>query len=199
MKLVGGLRRWGVLMPAAFLIGAFGGPALAGHWAANGWQDLHRGYPPKPYGYAEIIEVFGPPCSPRAQFNHTRWRAADTGVYYRFEFHKKLGGIGTRFVSDEGGTSTNLDNDVRGHIGNRHLDQYLRHGIYGYNCRYIRGTTTWSTHAWGIAIDVSSAWEPMGQCYSRVNHHHADIWRDHRWKWGAGWCDAMHFQYANGY
>ena len=187
------------MLPAAFLVGAVGGPALAGHWAANGWRDYHRNYPPRPYGYSEIVDVFGQPCGQRAYNNHSTWRAADNGVYYSFAFHKKLGGVGTAFVNDEGGQSTNLDNDVRGHISNRHLDRYLQSGIWGYNCRYIRGSTSWSTHAWGIAIDVSAAYEPLGQCHSDVNHHHADIWRDHRWRWGLSWCDAMHFQYAAGY
>jgi hypothetical protein len=37
-------------------------------------------------------------------------------------FHRKLGGD----------ASSNLNNDVYGHIQNDHLSPYVRHGIYGY-------------------------------------------------------------------
>jgi hypothetical protein len=36
---------------------------------------------------------------------------------------------------------------VYGHIQNDHLSPYVRHGIYGYNCRAIRGGSAWSTHS----------------------------------------------------
>lgn len=187
------------LVAAAFVVGMAAGPALGGHWAKAGWRDLHTSYPVKPSGYAEIVERFGQPCNANASKISMQWRAADDGVYYTVRFHKKLGGMKTAVVPDQGGTSTNLDNDVRGHIRNAHLDQYALSGIWGYNCRYIAGTTKWSTHAWGIAVDVSSRYEPNGQCTSEVNHHHAPYWKDHRWKWGKSWCDPMHFQYATNY
>jgi hypothetical protein len=83
--------------------------------------------------------------------------------------------------------------------GNDHLQPYVRHGIYGYTCRYIRGTSKWSTHAFGIAIDVSSAEEYQGKCSSSVNRYHKHIWEGHKWYWGLAFCDPMHFQYATGY
>ena len=113
----------------------------------------------------------------------------DNGVWYQVVYHRRLGGS----------VSTNLDNDVRGHIGNQHLDPYVKSGIWGYNCRFIEGTNKYSTHAWAIAVDVSSRYEPLGQCYSTTNYHHDQIWRDHRWTCGKQWCDPMHFQYASGY
>lgn len=191
-------RAWSVLAAAA-LVALLGGTAVAGHWAANGWRDEHRGYPRRPYGYRGIVRTFGAPCNARTDYNSMYLRAADNGHYYRIRFHKKLGGKGTAFVPERGGRSTNLDNDVRGHIANGHLDRYLRSGIWGYLCRYIAGTTRYSTHAWGIAVDVSAVDEPNGQCHSTVNRHHAHIWKGHRWKWGRAWCDPMHFQYAAGY
>lgn len=183
----------------AFLIGSLAGPAVAAHWGKDGWRDEHINYPPVPHGYSAIVDVFGKPCNQNARKISMSWPASDNGVLYTFKFHRKLGGKGTAWLKDKGGASTNLDNDVRGHIGNQHLGEYVRHGIWGYNCRYIAGTTKWSTHAWGIAVDVSSAWEPAGQCYSKVNYHHDQIWKDHGWKWGKQWCDAMHFQYARNY
>lgn len=178
-----------VLAVAAFVVGLGAGPALGWHWKKWGWRDQHRSYPGKPSGYQQIVNRFGEPCSARARANKMYWRAADTGDYYPVYFHRRLGGS----------RSSNLDNDVRGHIGNQHLDRYVKSGIWGYNCRYIGGTRKWSTHAWGIAVDVSSRREPNGQCYSRVNHNHAPIWKNHRWTWGKKWCDPMHFQYASNY
>jgi hypothetical protein len=50
-----------------------------------------------------------------------------------------------------------------------HLQPYIQHGIYGYACRAKRNSNEWSTHAFGIAIDASSAEEYMGKCTSTVN------------------------------
>ena len=74
--------------------------------------------------------------------------------------------------------------------------RYIKHGIYGYACRAKRNSNEWSTHAFGIAIDVSSADEYMGKCTSTVNKYHASIWQNHGWYWGLAFCDPMHFQYA---
>jgi hypothetical protein len=101
--------------------------------------------------------------------------------------------------TDKGGRSTNLDNDVYGHIQNAHLQPYIKHGIYGYACRAKRNSNEWSTHAFGIAIDVSSAEEYLGKCTSTVNRNHASIWQNHGWYWGLAFCDPMHFQYATNY
>jgi hypothetical protein len=152
-------RAWQGALPAAMLVVALAMPALASHWYHGGWRDRHYNYPPKPHGYWEIVNTFGQPCNDRANANSFWWQAADNGHYYLVAFHKKLGGW----------TSTNLDNDVRGHIGNQHLDWAVTHGIWGYACRDVRGGSSASTHSWGIAVDVSSAAEPMGQCWSRHN------------------------------
>jgi len=114
-------------------------------------------------------------------------------------FHKKLGGMATEMLSGKGGSSTNLDNDVFGHIKNNHVDQYVKTDVGGYNCRFISGTTSYSTHAWGIAIDISWQYEPNNQCYSTTNYHFSDIFKNHGWTWGLAWCDPMHFQYATNY
>ena len=178
---------WSLVVPVAFLVGALAAPALAYHWHNGGWRDRHYNYPPKPSGYSQIVNVFGQACSDAARARSFVWKAADNDVWYTVNYHRKLGG----------NTSSNLDNDVRGHIGNNHLDWAVTHGIWGYACRDVRGGSSASTHSWGIAVDVSSAAEPMGQCYSRHNRYHADIWKQHRWTWGLSWCDPMHFQYAN--
>ena len=176
-------------------------PALvAWHWASQGWRDRHVNYPRRPSGYRQIVGTFGRPCSRATHAISMRWRAANNGVLYRFRFHKKLGGKATAMVPPKGGLSTNLDNDVKGHVINRHLSRFVKSGIWGYVCRYIRGTTKWSTHAWGIAVDVSASFEHYpGHYHSHVNWRHARIWKRHRWYWGKAFGDAMHFQYADSY
>lgn len=175
-------------------------PLLAGwHWAKAGWRDWHYNYPATPQNYSQIVNRFGQACSGPASAISMRWKAADNGVTYTPRFHKKLGGYRTEMVSGKGGTSTNLDNDVYGHIQNNHLSQYTKSGIWGYLCRYITGTTKWSTHAFGIAIDISASYEPQGQCSSNVNKNFASVFKSHGWRWGLDFCDPMHFQYAFGY
>ncbi|HEY8117380.1 MAG TPA: M15 family metallopeptidase [Actinomycetota bacterium] len=172
---------------------------VAFHWARLGWRDEHVNYPSRPSGYTQIVNRFGQPCNAEARAIPMRWTAADTGVTYTIRFHHKLGGRPTAMVSDKGGRSTNLDNDVYGHIQNAHVQPYIKHGIYGYTCRAKRNSNEWSTHAFGIAIDVSSAEEYMGKCTSTVNKNHASIWQNHGWYWGLAFCDPMHFQYATNY
>lgn len=171
---------------------------LASHWSGMNWHDIHYNYPNRPSGYNQIVNTFGQPCSNAADWNKDRWRASN-GEVYEFRFHRKLGGSGTSIVRDNDGRSTNLDNDVWGHINTRHLANFVKPGIWGYFCRYIHGTHTWSTHAWGIAVDVSSAHEHVGHYHSHVNFEHSGIWTNHRWVWGKSFGDAMHFQYADNY
>jgi D-alanyl-D-alanine carboxypeptidase len=187
------------LLPLVVVI-AVAAPFLVGwHWAKAGWRDWHYNYPPIPSGYNEIVQRFGEPCNDRATWNWMRWIEADTDNTVRVYFHRRLGGYPTEMVSDKDGHSTNLDNDVYGHIQNEHLGGYTKHGISTYACRLKRSNDQWSTHAWGIAIDISSASEPMGQCYSTTNKNFAGIFKNHGWTWGVSFCDPMHFQYATDY
>ncbi len=175
-------------------------PLIVGwHWAQLGWRDHHFNYPSTPSGYTQIVNTFGQPCSAAAHAISMSWPAANNGVTYNVRFHRKLGGYPTEMVADKGGRSTNLDNDVYGHIQNNHLSQYTKSGIWGYACRYIAGTTSWSTHAFGIAVDISASYEHSGSCASSVNYNFAQIFRDHGWRWGLDFCDPMHFQYAFNY
>lgn len=169
---------------------------LGSHWSGINWQDMHVNYPDRPSGYSQIVGTFGQPCSNAAQAITRKWIAYDNKQIYNVVFHRKLGGMATNLLNDQGGRSTNLDNDVWGHINVRHLNRYVKSGIWGYACRVIAGTSSWSTHAWGIAVDVSAAFEPYGHCGSYVNYQHADWWKKHNWHWGRTFCDSMHFQYA---
>ena len=85
-----------------------------------------------------------------------------------------------------------------------------------FNCRYVAGTTTWSQHAYGRAIDINPIRNPYvdgsyvsptaGAPYAdRTRHamgmiHSADkvvrAFADANWKWGGYWSspkDYMHF------
>lgn len=182
-----------VTLVVAVVLAATAGVA----WAH--WRHRHDDYPRKPDGMADIKSVFGRPCASRNQrvnHNRIRWRASDDGRRYYVNFHKKLGGA----------TSSNLDHDVRGHLRVQKRRRFVRSGIGAYNCRLISGTNKYSTHAWGIAVDISWNYEHYGHnehpCHvvsknSRVPH----IWKRHRWTWGRGFRqrDCMHFQYASGY
>ena len=189
------LRRWHVALAIALIV-----PSLVGwHYARQGWRDRHHNYPATPTGYSQIVNRFGEPCNSDARAIPMVWIGADDGAAWTIRFHRKLGGSPTEMVSDKGGRSTNLDNDVHGHIQNDHLASYVKGGVFGYLCRYIDGTTKWSTHAWGIAVDISARFEHLGTCSSVTNKHFAHIFKNHGWRWGLDFCDPMHFQYAFGY
>ena len=182
---------------------AFAAPAYASHWYTNGWRDQHLGYPSRPDGLTAINNRFGARCTTGNQITMLRWYAADDGVSYTIRMHKKLGGKPVAGWSpDDGGTSTNLDHDVRGHIGNAHYDPDVKSGIWGYNCRQIDGSSKWSTHSWGIALDQNARYEHVGSAHIHnhsVTDRVASIWQGHGWYWGRAFGDAMHFQYATGY
>lgn len=176
-------------------------PAGAYHFYNSGWRDKHYSYPPIPSGYNGIVSVFGQPCNGYANDNYTSWVASDNGVAYPVYYHYKLGGWGPYYGGDVSpGPSSNLNNDVRGHIRNNHLTGYVKQGIWGYNCRRISGSTKWSAHAWGIAVDINSKYEPPGdsKCDS-IPSSLSDVWKSHGWKHGASFGDCMHFQYAINY
>jgi hypothetical protein len=187
-------RAVAVLVVAWAAVALTSGVASAGHWAKNGWVDRHYNYPPRPSGLTAINNVFGSACNSNSYANSFSWTAADNGTSYRVNYHRKLGGS----------TSSNLDNDVRGHIGNGHYDTSVKSGIWGYNCRRIENSTKYSVHSWGAAVDINSAYEHYGHCHNHtVVSGVSGAFQNHNWYWGLYFggssCDAMHFQYATGY
>ena len=159
-----------------------------------GWTDPHSGWPARPSGLTQINSVFGGACNGSSNVELYQWLDYWTNTYYPVRFHDKLGTAGAI-------RSENLNNNVAGHHyynGQPHHD--VRAGIYGYNCRKISGSTKWSTHAWGIAVDTNSASSPnrCGGPYT-VTQAQVNIWTSHNWVWGLSFCDPMHFQYASNY
>ena len=75
----------------------------------------------------------------------------------------------------------------------------------------MRGGTSWSTHAFGAAIDTNTLRNPMGQSYwdgrgaDGTDHgrYLPDVFRGnypgHRFRWGLSWQDPHHFQYVVNY
>ena len=178
-------------------------PARAA-WAhhMDGWIHDHTsaGVPPRPDGLAEIKATFGPVCGDAANDARSFWPSQNAdGAGYVY-YHRYIG--------------RNVGYNVRNHVEADHHNGAVRWLVGGYNCRYISGSTDWSLHAWGAAIDTNSSLNPMGQDYwngtgadgTRYGTYLPDVWRGaypgHRFFWGLNWDsrpDPMHFQYATGY
>ena len=177
-------------------------PVSANHYYTRyGWRDKHYLYPSFPSGYSQIVRVFGNPCNASVNDNMTYWTAQDDGKAYPVYYHYRLGGYG-KFYGGTGSTkrSSNFNNDVRGHIRNEHYGGYITHGVWGYVCRRISGSSKWSTHAWGIAVDINSAANPYPTSTCRgMPSGLVRKWTDHRWLHGKAFRDCMHFQYATNY
>lgn len=168
----------------------------------DGWVHDHSStaIPPRPDGLAEIQSTFGPVCGGAANDARSYWPSqSSSGAGYVY-YHSYLG--------------KNVGGNIRNHVDADHQNAAVRWLVGGYNCRYIAGSTSWSLHAWGAAIDTNSATNPMGQDHwngqgSDGKAHGTylpDVWRGaypgHRFFWGLNWDtrpDPMHFQYATGY
>lgn len=64
-----------------------------------------------------------------------------------------------------------------------------------FNIRKKRGLKTLSLHAWGLAIDLNAATNPLGGVVTWSEEFLA-VWRRNGWICGADWTrkDGMHFQ-----
>lgn len=81
--------------------------------------------------------------------------------------------------------------------------------VWAYNCRMIAGTSSYSLHSYGLAIDIDPAANPFteGDPYSGLfKKHHVDAVLGIKtssgrnlWAWGGNWSkpDRMHFQIDN--
>jgi len=169
-------------------------PALANH--QSGWTHDHSpsGVPYRPNGYSQLVQYFGQPCNGNANAGRSYWpSAASRGSWGYVNYHSKL--------------VRNVGYNILGHYGYDHKYAASDYGVYGQLCRYIDGTTKWSAHAWGAAIDTNTARNPVGG--STWDGHGSDgkaygsyipqQWTGHNWQWGKAWNDPHHFQYVTGY
>ena len=87
------------------------------------------------------------------------------------------------------------------------LDLVVKHGLVRefktydgcLNVRYVRGTKQVSTHAYGLAIDINAAQNPLGQEHSNFSTQFVKCFTDCGFTWGgnfSGRKDNMHFSYA---
>jgi len=177
-----------------------GSAALATHirdWAHDHSND---GVPPRPSGYTEMVRTFGEPCSDRANNARSFWPNQD----YRNE---------AGYVYYHSYLARNIGYNIRNHVEVAHKNDSTYYLIGGYNCRYIAGTTSWSTHAFGAAIDTNTARNPLGQDHwngvgadgENYRKYLPDVYRGsypgHKFFWGINWSrpDPMHFQYVTDY
>ena len=185
-------RRFVRLFVVATAAVALGAPAASASLppGESSWTDLHEKYPTVPNGLAAIKTTFGEPCNAAVNDNSVSLLAMDDGHWYPVNFHGRLGGA----------ASSNLDNDVVGHIYNLGYHKELKSGIWGYSCRRKRNSTQWSVHAWGVAVDINSAYEYQDDTNcNTVTTWMGGVWTNHKWTWGRAWKDCKHFQYATGY
>jgi len=182
------------------LVAVLASPSEAGHM--KDWRHDHRtrAIPRRPVGYSELVKRFGNRCSgaandARTWFPHAVSRGKGGYVYYHSRLARNVGG------------------NIRKHIAAAHRNGALDYGIYGYNCRRMRGSTKWSVHAWGAAVDTNTYRNPQRQRHwdgrgaDGVNYgtYIPHVWKGkdpgHRFLWGKHFNtpDPHHFQYVSGY
>lgn len=140
----------------------------------------------RPHGYQQIIKVFG---KPGMNIVTQSMRAGPNGEIINVRCHKLLAPIFKK-VFDE--------------IYKEGLSHCIKSfdGCYVYR-RKKRGGS-WSTHAWGIAIDINASGNPMVRNKRNMKITDgqkaiAPIFEKYGFYWGAAFGDPMHFQYCTGY
>lgn len=68
---------------------------------------------------------------------------------------------------------------------------------WGYAKRKVAGTNTWSSHAWGLAVDLNAPANWRGGA-GDIPPKVIDIWEDNGFVWGGRWhhTDPMHFEFG---
>jgi len=169
----------------------------------SGWVHDHssRGIPSRPSGYSGLVAKFGQPCNASANASRSYWPSQSARNVPGYVYYNPY-----------------IDRDVswniRNHIEFDGQNSAVDYGMYGYDCRPIIGGTSWSTHAFGAAIDTNSARNPLGQNHwvgigaDGVRHYQyiPNTWKGafpgHNFYWGLKFSsrpDPMHFQYVTNY
>jgi D-alanyl-D-alanine carboxypeptidase len=171
--------------------------------SASGWVDdqSDNAIPHRPSGLQDLINTFGSRCSDVANAGRSYWPSQSS---------RGSGG----YIYTNPYLARNIEYNIRGEIEAEHHNHAVDYGVYGYACRQISGSTKWSTHAWGAAVDTNSARNPMGQNVwdgrgsngNDFGKYLPEIWKGqdpgHRFYWGLNFGsrpDPMHFQYVTNY
>jgi peptidoglycan hydrolase-like protein with peptidoglycan-binding domain len=141
----------------------------------------------RPNGLTQIQRVFGKPGS--NIIGHAM-RAGKGGEVKTVYCHKKVAPVLAAVFED---------------IFAAGLSEHIKSfgGCYVYRKKRSNGTA-WSTHAWGISVDVNAEWNPMVK--KRANMKVSDgqriilpFFEARGFYWGGHFGDPMHFQYCTGY
>jgi len=81
--------------------------------------------------------------------------------------------------------------------------RYQVTSVGGYNCRRIAGSSRWSVHSYGLAIDINPVQNPHrrdGVLITNMPPSFRQLFLSEGWGWGGNWDsskDAMHFSKAS--
>ena len=167
----------------------FGDPELRGGGLNEAWAEKNLVSVPLPFvmRYAFDTKVKITHC----QFHrliavNLTGALQDVWTFARTEMKKKYG---------YNQTTEFYDNKARAYLRLYGLDLFGGTHVY----RRKRGTVGLSMHAYGIAIDINPAKNPMGK-KGVMPEWFVAIFKKWGFTWGGTWKrrDDMHFQYANG-
>ena len=69
----------------------------------------------------------------------------------------------------------------------------------GYNCRAIGGTSSWSNHAWGLAVDLNWSTNPFkNPLTTDMPSWMVNLWTEYGFRWGGTYTrlkDSMHYEF----
>lgn len=158
------------------------------------------GHLKRPVGLSVLIQTFGQPCAPATHVGKTvaiPWGNGQTGQ--------------NRLVVHEGYIPRYVD-DAHYEVLSKTDAAAYTNAAWAYHCRLMTGSSTkWSTHAWGIAVDLNSVNNPYGQTHWNGNGGYPTYgnrgmiiptaYQNQGFYWGLNFStpDPMHFQYVEGY
>jgi len=161
-------------------------------WVARTWLSAPQGIA-VPNGLAGIRARFGEATNPAASAGMINFPAplrmgGSQAVTTRAACHIEMVQLFTR---------------VFGELHARELWPLIKSYDGLYNPRMKRSTgNSWSTHAWGIAVDLNASTNQQGTV-GDMDHRIIAVFERHGFYWGGKWSgrsrDPMHFQYAVGY
>lgn len=158
-----------------------------------------------PHGFNEVIKTFGDPRpyllssgGISSKWTSDHFTTIDLPFKMRLSFNSRQ--FATRMLCHKKIAPIFLN--VFYKIKSDGLDSKI-HSYGGcYNFRAKRKSNSFSTHSWGIAVDINPLTNMMGT-KGDMDPSIINIFQSNGFKWGGDWngkySDPMHFQYATGY